>query len=157
MRTLAREELHALRASQGDLQDKLLRALLPRDESDSRNVVLEVRCHKQILLMLHARVQVRAGTGGDEACLFAADLFMMYRRFAAMQGWRFEELQTAAGDAGGVRFASAAIAGDSVYRRLKYESGVHRVQRVPATENQGRLHTSAASVAVLPQAEEVRG
>lgn len=80
----------------------------------------------------------------------------MYRRFAASQGWRFEELESAAGDAGGVRSASAAIAGDGVYGRLKYESGVHRVQRVPATETQGRLHTSAATVAVLPQAEEVR-
>lgn len=100
--------------------------------------------------------KVRAGTGGDEACLFAADLLLMYRRFASAQGWRFEDLESAAGDAGGVRFASAAIAGDGVYGRLKYESGVHRVQRVPATETQGRLHTSAASVAVLLQAEEVR-
>jgi peptide chain release factor 1 len=114
-------------------------ALLPKDEADERNVILEVR----------------AGTGGDEAALFASDLFEMYRRYAGLHGWRFEVMDTAETGIGGYKEATASITGTGVFRRLKYESGVHRVQRVPATETQGRIHTSAATVAVLPEAEEV--
>merc|ERR1711965_1412 len=113
--------------------------LLPRDKGDARNVILEVR----------------AGTGGDEAALFAADLFGMYQRFAARHGWRFEGMETSETGIGGYKEATANIAGSDVFARLKFESGVHRVQRVPETEAGGRIHTSAATVAVLPEAEDV--
>jgi peptide chain release factor 1 len=113
--------------------------LLPKDEADEKNAILEVR----------------AGTGGDEAALFAAELFRMYQRYAELRGWRFELLNLAETDLGGYKEAVASIAGRNVFARLKFESGVHRVQRVPATEGSGRIHTSAATVAVLPEAEEV--
>lgn len=118
-------------------QVKLL--LLPKDEMDERNAILEVR----------------AGTGGDEAALFAADLFRMYQRYADIHGWRFELMDVSDTGMGGLKEASASITGRGVFARLKYESGVHRVQRVPETEASGRIHTSAATVAVLPEAEEV--
>src|SRR5262249_49405547 len=113
--------------------------LLPKDEADERNAILEVR----------------AGTGGEEAALFAAVLFRMYQRYAGIRGWRFEVLDVSETGLGGLKEASAAISGRNVVERLKFESGVHRVQRVPETEGSGRIHTSAATVAVLPEAEEV--
>ncbi len=139
MRDLAVEELAEARRRLPDLERRILLALLPKDEADERNAILEVR----------------AGTGGDEAALFAAELFEMYKRYAAAQGWRFETMDISETGIGGYKEASATITGRSVFRRLKFESGVHRVQRVPATETQGRIHTSAATVAVLPEAEEV--
>ena len=113
--------------------------LIPKDPNDAKNVVLEVR----------------AGTGGEEAALFAAELFRMYARYAERQGWKFEVMSTSDADAGGMKEGIATIEGKQVYSHLKYESGVHRVQRVPATEASGRIHTSTATVAVLPEAEEV--
>ena len=113
--------------------------LIPKDPNDAKNVVLEIR----------------AGTGGDEAALFASDLFRMYSRYAERQGWRIEVLNLSDSGAGGIKEVIALIEGQRVYSRLKYESGVHRVQRVPATEASGRIHTSTATVAVLPEAEEV--
>jgi peptide chain release factor 1 len=113
--------------------------LLPKDEADERNAILEVR----------------AGTGGEEAALFAADLFRMYQRYAAQHGWRFEVMEVSETGLGGFKQAIASISGRDVFHRLKFESGVHRVQRVPETEGSGRKHTSAATVAVLPEAEEV--
>jgi peptide chain release factor 1 len=114
-------------------------ALLPKDEDDERNAILEVR----------------AGTGGEEAALFAAELFRMYQRYAALKGWKFELLDLSETGLGGFKEAAASITGRNVFARLKFESGVHRVQRVPETEASGRIHTSAATVAVLPEAEEV--
>lgn len=139
LRRMAEEEAAAL-AERVAVLDRAVRvALLPKDEADRRNAILEVR----------------AGTGGDEAALFAADLFAMYRRYAESRGWRFEVLDISENDLGGYREAVAEITGTDVFARLKYESGVHRVQRVPVTESQGRIHTSTATVAVLPEAEEV--
>ncbi|MEX2632173.1 MAG: peptide chain release factor 1 [Tistlia sp.] len=139
MRALAEEEYYALRERLPALERDVLVSLLPRDEDDSRNAILEVR----------------AGTGGDEAGLFAAELYRMYQRYAEKSGWRFEPLDYEETELGGIREASASISGQDVFRKLKYESGVHRVQRVPVTESGGRIHTSAATVAVLPEAEEV--
>ncbi len=139
MKALAQEELFALRDSLPALERRVQVQLLPKDEADDRNAILEVR----------------AGTGGDEAALFAADLFRMYQRYAAIRGWRFEVLDIAETPLGGYKEASAEINGRGVFARLKFESGAHRVQRVPETETQGRIHTSAATVAVLPEAEEV--
>ena len=139
MRALAEAEYYELRDSLPALEREVLILLLPRDEADSRNAVLEVR----------------AGTGGDEAALFAADLFRMYQRFAENHGWRFEVLTYSDTGIGGIKEASALVSGKDVFSRLKFESGVHRVQRVPVTESGGRIHTSAATVAVLPEAEEV--
>jgi peptide chain release factor 1 len=136
---MAEAELAALetRAEKLDRDIKVL--LLPRDAADERNVILEVR----------------AGTGGDEAALFAGDLFRMYQRYAALKNWRVEVITASEAEVGGYKEVIARIAGAGAYARLKFESGVHRVQRVPATEAQGRIHTSAATVAVLPEAEEV--
>jgi peptide chain release factor 1 len=139
LRRMAEEEAKALAPRVAALNHAVRIALLPKDEADRRNVILEVR----------------AGTGGDEAALFAADLFAMYRRYAEGRGWRFEVLDISENDLGGYREAVAEIIGTDVFARLKYESGVHRVQRVPITESQGRIHTSTATVAVLPEAEEV--
>ncbi len=139
MRALAESELAACRA-RGPAIDRALRlALLPRDEADDRDVILEIR----------------AGTGGEEAALFAADLYRMYQRYAERRGWRFEILGLSETGIGGVKEASAALKGAGAFARLKYESGVHRVQRVPKTESSGRIHTSAATVAVLPEAGDV--
>src|SRR6187402_3355270 len=139
MADLAREELSQLNARIVDLEASLRVLMTPKDPNDEKNILLEIR----------------AGTGGDEASLFAGDLFRMYSRFAERQGWRLEIMSESVGDAGGIKDVVALIEGKKVYSRLKYESGVHRVQRVPATEASGRIHTSTATVAVLPEAEEV--
>ena len=139
MRDLAEEEFRNLKERIPALEQDIKLLLLPKDEADERNAILEVR----------------AGTGGDEAALFAAELFRMYQRYAVLHGWRFETLGTSDTGIGGLKEASATITGKGVFARLKFESGVHRVQRVPATESGGRLHTSAATVAVLPEAEEI--
>jgi peptide chain release factor 1 len=139
MRELAEEELERLRARLPEAEREMRLALLPRDAADARPAILEIR----------------AGTGGDEAALFAADLFRMYQRYAERMGWRVELLSESPSELGGLREAVAAIRGEGVFARLKHESGVHRVQRVPQTESGGRIHTSAATVAVLPEAQEV--
>jgi peptide chain release factor 1 len=139
LRDLAAEEIAALEARLADLETTLRGLLVPRDPNDDRDVVLEIR----------------AGTGGDEAALFAADLFRMYTRYAERQRWKVDVLSTSETGVGGVKEVIATIEGKGVYRQLKHESGVHRVQRVPATEASGRIHTSTATVAVLPEAEEV--
>jgi peptide chain release factor 1 len=136
---LARSEIRDLEASLPELEAELKDLLVPKDPNDEKNVIVEVR----------------GGTGGDEAALFAGDLFRMYGRYAERQGWKFEALSLSETDGGGIKEGIASISGDRVYSRLKWESGVHRVQRVPATESQGRIHTSTATVAVLPEAEEV--
>jgi peptide chain release factor 1 len=139
MRQLAEAERPALEEKRLALEQQIRVALLPKDAMDERSVVLEIR----------------AGTGGDEASLFAGDLFRMYERFAALQGWKVEVMSASEGTAGGFKEIIAAIEGRGAYAKLKFESGVHRVQRVPDTEASGRIHTSAATVAVLPEAEEV--
>ncbi|PZQ99637.1 MAG: peptide chain release factor 1 [Cereibacter sphaeroides] len=139
MRALAEEEMPALKARIPEMEQALRLALLPKDAADARPAILEIR----------------PGTGGDEAALFAGDLLRMYQRYAEGQGWRFEILDQQDSDLGGIKEVVAHVQGDGVFARLKYESGVHRVQRVPETEAQGRVHTSAATVAVLPEAEEV--
>ena len=139
MRELAREELKGLLARRDALIAQLKILLVPKDPNDAKNVVLEIR----------------AGTGGDEAALFAGELFRMYAKYAERQGWRLEMMSSSDSGVGGLKEAIATIEGRGVYSRLKYESGVHRVQRVPATEASGRIHTSTATVAVLPEAEEV--
>ena len=139
MGEMAREELAALEPRIEELEKQLQMELLPKDAADERNVILEVR----------------AGTGGDEAALFAGDLFRMYQRFAQSRGWKVEILSASESGRGGYKEIVASIKGAGAFAALKYESGVHRVQRVPETEAQGRIHTSAATVAVLPEAEEV--
>jgi peptide chain release factor 1 len=136
---MARQERADLRARQPELEHEMQLMLLPRDEDDDASAMLEVR----------------AGTGGDEAALFAGDLFRMYQRYAQDQGWKVEVVSSTDGDAGGYKEVIAEVTGEGVFGRLKFESGVHRVQRVPATEASGRIHTSAATVAVLPMPEEV--
>ena len=138
-RDMAKSELAALEPRQGSLEAVLKEMLIPKDPMDSRNVILEVR----------------GGTGGDEAAIFAGDLFRMYQRYAETMGWKLEVLDFTEGTSGGYKEVSASVQGDDVYGKLKFESGVHRVQRVPATETQGRVHTSAATIGVLPEAEEV--
>ncbi|UVK56852.1 peptide chain release factor 1 [Mesorhizobium sp. AR02] len=139
MRALAEADLPGVEERIEALQKDIQVLLLPRDAADDKNAILEIR----------------AGTGGDEAALFAGDLFRMYERYAAERGWRFETVSASDGDAGGFKEIIATISGRGVFAHLKFESGVHRVQRVPATEASGRIHTSAATVAVLPEAEEV--
>ncbi len=139
MRDLAEDERRAGQARLDALARELQVALLPKDAADEKSAILEIR----------------AGTGGDEAALFAGDLFRMYGRYAELQGWRVDVLSTSEGSAGGFKEVIAEVEGAGVFAKLKFESGVHRVQRVPDTETQGRIHTSAATVAVLPQAEEV--
>jgi peptide chain release factor 1 len=139
MRELAKEELKSLTAKRDALVGELKILLIPKDPNDEKNVVLEIR----------------AGTGGDEAGLFAAELFRMYSKFAERQGWRLEVMSSSDTGVGGLKEVIATIEGRGAYSRLRYESGGHRVQRVPATEASGRIHTSAATVAVLPEAEEV--
>ena len=139
MRAYAQEELHKLEPRVGAIEEELKVLLLPKDPNDEKNVILEIR----------------AGTGGDEATLFAAEMFRMYDRYAESQRWKVEVLSTSESGVGGLKEIIALIEGKGVYSRLKYESGVHRVQRVPATEQQGRVHTSAITVAVLPEAEDV--
>ena len=139
MKALADEELAELRRKLPEAEHRLAVAMLPRDSADARPAMLEIR----------------AGTGGDEAALFAADLFRMYERYAAEQGWRVEVIGANASDIGGFKEIVANVAGQGVFAKLKFESGVHRVQRVPVTESGGRIHTSAATVAVLPEPSEV--
>jgi len=139
MRAYAQEELAKLEARTAAVEQELKTLLLPKDPNDEKNVVLEIR----------------AGTGGDEATLFASEIFRMYTRYAESQGWKVEILSTSESGVGGLKEVIAIVEGRGVYSRLKYESGVHRVQRVPQTEQQGRVHTSAVTVAVLPEAEEV--
>jgi peptide chain release factor 1 len=139
MRALAEGEKSALQQRRDGLAQQVRLALVPKDAMDERNVILEIR----------------AGTGGDEASLFAGDLFRMYERYAAKQGWKVEVVSASEGTAGGYKEIIAEISGRGPFAKLKFESGVHRVQRVPNTETQGRIHTSAATVAVLPEAEEV--
>ena len=139
LRELAKEELAELKERIPTLEEELKIMLLPRDKRDERNVILEIR----------------AGTGGDEAALFAADLFRMYTKYAESKGWKVEVIDSNPTGIGGYKEIMASISGRGVYSRLKFESGVHRVQRVPTTETSGRIHTSAATVAVLPEAEEV--
>ena len=139
MRALAEADLPGVEERIETLQKDIQILLLPKDAADDKNAILEIR----------------AGTGGDEAALFAGDLFRMYERYAAERGWRFETVSASDGDAGGFKEIIATVSGKGVFAHLKFESGVHRVQRVPATEASGRIHTSAATVAVLPEAEEV--
>ena len=139
MREMAEAEVASLRDTIPALRSALRLSLLPKDEADAGNAILEIR----------------AGTGGDEAALFAADLMDMYRRYAEVRRWKFEVMEFSENDLGGLREGIAEISGQGVFAKLKFESGVHRVQRVPATEAQGRIHTSTATVAVLPEAEEV--
>jgi len=139
MAEMAREELDALAETLPKLEQQMQILLLPKDAADELNVILEVR----------------AGTGGDEAALFAGDLYRMYERYAQSQGWKVEPVSMSAGDVGGFKEITASISGKGVFAKLKFESGVHRVQRVPTTESGGRIHTSAATVAVLPEPEEV--
>ncbi|KIH75942.1 bacterial peptide chain release factor 1 (bRF-1) [Geoalkalibacter ferrihydriticus] len=139
VKEMARAELPELEGAKEQLEKDLHFLLLPRDPNDDKNILLEVR----------------AGTGGEEAALFAADLFRMYSRYADAKGWKVEIMSLSEADAGGIKEVIALIRGNRVYSRLKFESGTHRVQRVPATEAQGRIHTSACTVAVLPEADEV--
>jgi peptide chain release factor 1 len=139
MSALARDELASLNARLPELEREVALLLAPKDKDENASAILEVR----------------AGTGGDEAALFAGDLFRMYQRYAALQGWRVEIEDASEGEMGGYKEIVASVVGDGVFGRLKFESGVHRVQRVPTTETQGRIHTSAATVAVLPEPEDV--
>jgi peptide chain release factor 1 len=139
MRHLAQEEERQLSTRKEIVERELKLLLVPKDPNDDKNIILEIR----------------GGTGGDEAALFAADLFRMYSRYAESQGWKVEVMESSPSSIGGLKDVVAAIQGHKVYSKLKYESGVHRVQRVPATETQGRIHTSAATVAVLPEADEI--
>lgn len=139
MRAMASEELPGAREKLAEAERALRLSLLPRDAADEKGAILEIR----------------AGTGGDEAALFAGDLFRMYQKYAALHGWKMELLSASEGTAGGFKEIIAQVQGRGVFARLKFESGTHRVQRVPATETQGRIHTSAATVAVLPEAQEV--
>ena len=139
MKALAADEIRSLETVATGLEKEIQHLLIPKDPNDDRNVVMEIR----------------AGTGGDEAALFAGDLFRMYSRFAERHRWKLEVLSTSSTGTGGLKEAIATIEGKGVYRLMKHESGVHRVQRVPATEASGRIHTSTATVAVLPEAEEV--
>jgi peptide chain release factor 1 len=139
LKDMAREEVQSLKEQIGQVEEDLRLLLLPKDPSDDKNVLLEIR----------------AGTGGEEAALFAADLYRMYTRLAERRGWKLEVMSHSATGLGGLKELIALISGDRVYSQLKFESGTHRVQRVPETESQGRIHTSAVTVAVLPEAEDV--
>ncbi len=139
MKDIAEEEIRALNARIPALEKQIRLVLIPKDEADTKNAILEIR----------------AGTGGDEAGLFCADLLGMYRGYASKMGWKFDVVEASSNDVGGYKDIVAEITGKNVFSKMKFESGVHRVQRVPKTETQGRVHTSAATVAVLPEAEEV--
>src|SRR2546427_6067340 len=139
MKQMAHEEEKHLEERKEAVERELKRLLRPKDPNDEKSVIIEIR----------------AGTGGDEAALFAGELFRMYSRYAETQGWKVEILESSPSSIGGMKEVVAAIQGNKVYSKLKYESGVHRVQRVPATETQGRIHTSAATVAILPEADEI--
>ncbi len=138
-REMAKEELELLAPQKEAIEEEVKQMLIPKDPNDSKNIIIEVR----------------AGAGGDEAAIFAGDVFRMYQRFAERQGWKMDVIDYTEGTSGGYKEVIANVSGEDVYGKMKYESGVHRVQRVPATETQGRVHTSAASVAVLPEMDEV--
>ena len=138
-REMAQEELKELKPQKEELEEKLQVLLLPKDPNDDKNIIIEIR----------------GGAGGDEAALFAGDLFRMYTKYAESQGWRFEVMEASYNGVGGIKEVVAMVSGQSVYSKLKYESGAHRVQRVPVTESQGRVHTSTATVLVMPEIEEV--
>lgn len=138
-RQMAKDELESLQPQKEELEEELKQMLIPKDPNDSKDAILEIR----------------AGTGGDEAAIFAGDLFRMYQRYAEQQGWKLTVLDLTEGTSGGYKEIISTVSGEDVYAKLKFESGVHRVQRVPATETQGRVHTSAATVAVLPEMDEV--
>ncbi|MEG2708297.1 MAG: PCRF domain-containing protein, partial [Vagococcus sp.] len=139
LQELAKEELAEFKAEKEVLEDKIKILLLPKDPNDDKNIIMEIR----------------GAAGGDEAALFAGDLFEMYQSYASAQGWKFEVMDANITGIGGYKEVTIMITGDSVFSKLKYESGAHRVQRVPSTESQGRVHTSTATVVVLPEAEEV--
>ncbi|MEK9601275.1 MAG: peptide chain release factor 1 [Bacteroidota bacterium] len=139
MKEMARDELEELTAKQGPLEEKIKMLLVPKDPEDDKN----------------AMVEIRAGTGGDEASIFAGDLFRMYTRFFDTQGWKYETIEATEGTSGGFKEIILKVEGNEIFGTLKFEAGVHRVQRVPETETQGRVHTSAATVAVLPEVEEI--
>ncbi len=139
MKEMASEEIHELEARLPELEDELKVMLLPGDPNDDKDIIVEIR----------------AGAGGDEAAIFAGDLYRMYTRYAELQKWKVEEIDASESDSGGFKEVSFRVKGDKVYSKMKFESGVHRVQRVPATESQGRIHTSTATVAVLPEVEDV--
>ena len=139
MKELAKDDISSLTGETAELEVQLQKLLLPKDPNDSKNVILEIR----------------AGTGGEEAALFAGDLWRMYTRFAERKGWSLTPMSMSEADAGGLKEVTGLLEGKDVYAMLKFESGVHRVQRVPATESQGRIHTSAATVAIMPEAEEI--
>ena len=136
---MAKEELKEAKAAKEEYEEKLKILLLPKDPNDDKNIILEIR----------------GAAGGDEAALFAGDLLNMYQKYAESQGWRFEVMETSVNGVGGIKEVVAMVSGQSVYSKLKYESGAHRVQRVPVTESQGRVHTSTATVLVMPEIEEV--
>jgi peptide chain release factor 1 len=138
-REMAKEELELLAPQKEAMEEEIKQMLIPKDPNDSKNIIIEVR----------------AGAGGDEASIFAGDVFRMYQRFAERQGWKLDVIDYTEGTSGGYKEVIANVSGEDVYGKMKYESGVHRVQRVPATETQGRVHTSAASVAVLPEMDDV--
>ena len=138
-RQMAKEEIEEQERHQEDLEEEIKQMLIPKDPNDSKDIILEIR----------------AGTGGDEAAIFAGDLFRMYQRFAETRSWKLSVLDLTEGSSGGYKEIVSSVTGEDVYAQLKFESGVHRVQRVPATETQGRVHTSAATVAVLPEVEDV--
>ncbi|MGB3182578.1 MAG: peptide chain release factor 1 [Cyclobacteriaceae bacterium] len=138
-RDMAKEEIESLEPEKAEMEEEIKYMLIPKDPNDSKNAILEIR----------------AGTGGDEAALFAGDLFRMYQRFAEKMGWGFNVLDLTEGTSGGYKEIVSTMSGEDVFGMMKFESGVHRVQRVPATETQGRVHTSAASVAILPEVEDV--
>ncbi|MBC7266048.1 MAG: peptide chain release factor 1 [Coriobacteriia bacterium] len=139
LKELAAEEVRRIEARLPELEDELKVMLLPGDPNDEKDIIVEIR----------------AGAGGDEAAIFAGDLYRMYTRYAESQGWKVEEIDASPSDAGGFKEVSFRVRGDRVYSKMKFESGVHRVQRVPVTESQGRIHTSTATVAVLPEADEI--
>ena len=139
LKEMAREEIRRIEPRMADLEDKIMVLLLPRDPNDNRNCLLEIR----------------AGTGGSEASIFAGDLLDVYKRYCAGQGWKVSVLEASPGDTGGYKSVVLDVRGDAVYSKLKWEAGVHRVQRVPATESQGRVHPSTATVAVMPECDEV--
>src|SRR5450759_412658 len=139
MREMVAEEIHSVEERLPELEDELRVMMLPGDPNDDRDIIVEIR----------------AGAGGDEAAIFAGDLYRMYIRYADLQKWKHEEIDASESDTGGFKEVSFRIRGKRVYSKMKFESGVHRVQRVPATESQGRIHTSTATVAVLPEADEV--
>ena len=138
LKAMARDELPALKARRAEMEEELKLLLLPRDPNDEKNVIIEFR----------------AAAGGDEAALFAEEVMQMYLRFAQKRGWQAEVIDVSSGNQGGIRDATISLSGEAVYSSMKWESGVHRVQRVPATETQGRIHTSTITVAVMPEAEE---